>query len=133
MSEENVEVIRQALEVINRRDTEAALRYIDPEVEASTAIISGAEGNIYRGHEGFREWMAESAATFEEIRMQPEEFRDLGDDVLLIGRIYARGRESGVEIDSATAWLFTLRGSRIVRVRGYLNPQEALEAAGLSE
>jgi ketosteroid isomerase-like protein len=77
--------------------------------------------------------MAESAATFEEIRMQPEEFRDLGDDVLLIGRIYARGRESGVEIDSATTWLFTLRGGRIVRARGYLNPQEALEAAGPQE
>jgi ketosteroid isomerase-like protein len=77
--------------------------------------------------------MEESDATFEELRVEPEEFRDLGDDVLVIGRLYARGRDSGVEIESATAWLITLRGGRLVRSRDYLDPQDALEAAGLSE
>jgi ketosteroid isomerase-like protein len=67
------------------------------------------------------------------LRFDPKEFRDLGDDVLLIGSIHARGRESGVEINSQTAWLVTLRGGRAVRARGYLNIQDALEAAGLSE
>ena len=133
MSQENVEVVREALDAVNRRDTEAGLPYIDPEAELQSAIIGGAEGNTYRGHEGIRDWMAESDATFEELRVEPEEVRDLGNDVLLIGRLYARGRESGVEVDSATAWLFTLRDGKIVRARGYLNPEEALEAAGLSE
>jgi ketosteroid isomerase-like protein len=77
--------------------------------------------------------MAESEATFAELRLEIEEFRDLGDDVLLIGRLRARGRESGVEVDSATAWLFTFRGSKVWRARGYLDPREALEAAGLQE
>jgi ketosteroid isomerase-like protein len=72
-------------------------------------------------------------AAFEELRLEPEEFRDLGDDVLLIGRLYARGRESGVEIDPPIAWLATLREGRAVRMRGYLNIQEVLEAAGLRE
>jgi uncharacterized protein len=133
MSQENVEVVREALDAVNRRDTEAGLSYIDPEAELQSAIIGGAEGNTYRGHEGIRDWMAESDATFEELRVEPEEVRDLGDDVLLIGRLYARGRESGVEVDSATAWLFTLHDGKIMRARGYLNPEEALEAAGLSE
>jgi ketosteroid isomerase-like protein len=57
----------------------------------------------------------------------------LGDDVLMIGRLVARGRESGVEIESPIAWLSTLRAGRIVRSRGYLDPREALDAAGLSE
>ena len=133
MSEENVEIVRRAFEVLNRRDTEAALPYIDPEVELHSAIIGGAEGNTYRGHEGFRRWMAESDASFAELRGEVEEWRDLGDDVLQIGRVHARGRESGVEIDSPMAWLVTLRGGRIVHARGYLDPQEALEAAGLRE
>jgi ketosteroid isomerase-like protein len=77
--------------------------------------------------------MAESDAAFEELRMEPEEFRDLGDDVLMIGRLYARGRESGVQIDSPIAWLSTFRDGKGVRARGYLNVQEALEAAGLEE
>jgi ketosteroid isomerase-like protein len=133
MSEENVEIVRKILDAGNRRDTEAILQYADPEIELQSAIIGGAEGNTYRGHQGIRDWIAESDAAFEELRMEHEEFRDLGDDVLLIGRLHARGRESGVEIESAIAWLTTFRGGRIVRARGYLDPKEALEAAGLSQ
>jgi ketosteroid isomerase-like protein len=133
MSQERVEIVRQLVEVLNRRDTEASLQYTDPEVELQSAIIGGAEGNTYRGHDGLREWMAETDASFQDLRLEPEEFRDLGDDVLLIGRLHARGRESGVEIESAIAWLTTFRGGRIVRARGYLDPKEALEAAGLRE
>jgi ketosteroid isomerase-like protein len=133
MSEENVEIARKILDAGNRRDTEAILQYADPEIELQSAIIGGAEGNTYRGHQGIRDWIAESDAAFEELRMEHEEFRDLGDDVLLIGRLHARGRESGVEIESAIAWLTTFRGGRIVRARGYLDPKEALEAAGLSQ
>ena len=109
-------------EVLNRRDIEAALPYIDPEVELHSTIIGGAEGNTYRGHEGLRRWMAESDASFAELRGEVEEWRDLGDDVLQIGRVHARGRESAVELDSPMAWLVTLRGGRIVRARGYLRP-----------
>jgi len=134
MSQENVEVCKRAFEALGvRRETDAALPYIDPEVELRSAIIGGAEGNAYRGYEGVREWMGESDAAFGELRLEPEEWRDTGDDVLLLGRLHARGRESGVEIDSAIAWLLTLRGGKIVRMRGYLNPPEALKAAGLSE
>ena len=48
--------------------------------------------------------------------------------------VYARGSESGVELDSPLAWLCTLRDGKIVRAQqGYFNPQEALAAVGLSE
>ena len=69
--------------------------------------------------------------TWAELRLEADEFRDLGEDVLMIGRLHAKGRESGVEIESPIAWLSTLRARRIVRSRGYLDPQEALKAAGL--
>jgi ketosteroid isomerase-like protein len=133
MSQENVEIARELVDLVVRRDTEAALPYLDPEGEFQSAIIGAAEGITYRGHQGFRDWMAESAAAFEELRVDAEEYRDLGDDVLMIGRLHARGRESGVEIDSPTAWIYTFRGGRMVWARGYLNIQEALEAAGLRE
>ena len=133
MSEENIEIARKVSDALNRRDTEAVLPYADPEIELHSAIIGGAEANTYRGHDGVRQWMAESDAAFAELRSDVEEWRDLGDDVLTIGRVYARGRESGVEIDSPMAWLTTFRDGKIVRGRGYLDVQEALKAAGLSE
>jgi ketosteroid isomerase-like protein len=134
MSEENVEVCKCVFEVVARRDTEAALEYIHPQAELHSAIIGGAEGNAYHGHEGFRQWMAESDAAFEELRpLGSPEYRDLGDRVLTFGHFHARGRESGVEIDSPIAWVLTLRGGRVVRAEGFLNWAEALEAAGLRE
>jgi hypothetical protein len=58
MSEENVEIVRHSVEAINRGDVEAALSYTDPDGELYSAIVGGAEGNVYRGHDGFRRWYA---------------------------------------------------------------------------
>ena len=68
MSQENVEVCKRLFEAVAIRDTEASLQYIDPKTELHSAIIGGAEGNVYHGHEGFRQRMAESDAAFEELR-----------------------------------------------------------------
>jgi ketosteroid isomerase-like protein len=133
MSEENVEIARRLLVVVNRRDAEAAVPFFDPEIELQSPIIGGVEGNTYRGHQGVRDWITETDAAFDELLIEPEDFRDLGDDVLMIGRLHARGRESGVGIDSPTAWLGTVRDGKVVRARGYLSIQDALEAAGLEE
>ena len=42
--EQNVEIVRRALEATNRGDMEEALTYIDPDGELHSAIIGGAEG-----------------------------------------------------------------------------------------
>ena len=133
VSEENVEICRRAFDAFGtRREVEVGLAYVDPEVELRSAIVSGAEGSAFHGHKGVRAWMAESIATWEDMRLEAEEFRDLGDTVLMIGRLYARGRTSGVEIESPIAWLTTLRAGKIIESRGFLDPEEALRAAGLS-
>ena len=95
-----------------RGDIEEALVYIAPDGELYSAIIGGAEGNVYRGHDGFRRWHAETEAAFEELRTEFTEFRDLGDRVVGLGHVHARGRESGLELDSAIGWIFTLRDGR---------------------
>ena len=133
MSEENVETVRRSLEAFQRGDMEEMLSYMDPEGELHSAIVGGAEGNVYRGHEGFRKWYADSFESFEELRNEWSEFRDLGDRVLVFGRVKARGRESGVELDSPMGWVFTVRRGKLMKADGFLSRAEALEAAGLSE
>jgi ketosteroid isomerase-like protein len=44
-----------------------------------------------------------------------------------------RGRGSGVPVESQVAFLTTVRGGRIVHAKGFLDWDQALEAAGLSE
>ena len=133
MSQENVEIVRQSLEAYAGGDIEEMLSYIDPQGELHSAIIGGAEANVFQGHDGFRRWFAESMETFEELNTELTEYRDLGDRIVAFGRIHARGRGSGLEIDSPTGWVFTVRRGKVVRAEGFLSRSEALEAAGLSE
>jgi ketosteroid isomerase-like protein len=133
MSAENVEIVQRALEAYSRGALDEMLPHLDPEVEWHSAIVGGAEGRTYYGHEGFRTWFVESFESFDELRTELSEFRDLGDRVVAFGRVHARGRESGVEIDSPTGWVFSVRRGKLAKAEGFLSREQALEAAGLLE
>ncbi len=92
MSQENVELVRKSIDAIDSGDVEEVLSYVHPEGELHSAIIGGAEEDVYRGHDGFRRWYAESMESFEELRTELTEYRDLGDRIVAIGHIHARGR-----------------------------------------
>jgi len=66
------------------------------------------------------------------LEVVPHDFRDLGDRVLVFGRVYARG-EGGYITDSPTQWLWELKDGLIVSGRVFTNRAEALSAAGLDE
>jgi hypothetical protein len=70
---------------------------------------------------------------FAEIHVVVSEIRDIGDRALLIGRLRVRGKESGVETESPASYVVDLGNSKVIQVRTYLDPDEALEAVGLSE
>jgi ketosteroid isomerase-like protein len=128
----NVDVVRRTVEAFPR-GVEEMLSYVDSEVELHSAIVGGAEGNVYRGHDGFRKWFADSFESFEELKNEWSEFRDLGDRVLAFGHVKARGRGSGMELDSPMGWVFTLKSGKVVKAEGFLSRAEALEVVGLRE
>jgi ketosteroid isomerase-like protein len=128
----NVEVVRRFVEAIPRdveEDVEEMLSYVDPEGELHSAIVGGAEGNVYHGHEGFRRWVADSFDSFDGVRNEWSEFRDLGNRVLALGHVKARGRGSGMELDSPMGWVFIVRRGKVVKAEGFLRRAEALRAA----
>jgi ketosteroid isomerase-like protein len=67
------------------------------------------------------------------MRLIIDEVRDLGDQVLVLGRLLARGLGSGVPVDESIAIVHGLREGLIVSVRVYLDHAEALKAVGLTE
>ena len=75
---------------------------------------------------------AELDEVWDDHRIEPQEFIDAGDRVVVLQREYQRSK-SGVELEIDTATIFDLHEGRVVRMQGYMNPAEALEAAGLSE
>jgi ketosteroid isomerase-like protein len=135
MSQENVEVVKRGLDAYNRRDIEALLEELDPEVEWHPAleVLLGGTATVYRGHEGVRELLRDASEALDEIHVEFSNIQGRGDQVVAIGRIRTRGKASGAETESPLGYVAELRDGRAIRIRTYLDPQEALEAAGLSE
>jgi ketosteroid isomerase-like protein len=133
MPEENVELVRRGLEAFNRRDVEAMLDALHPDVEL-LPLRAVLEGEAYRGHEGFRRWWAGMNEDWESFRAEAAEVRPLGRArVLVVARVRAKARASGIDVDAPGAWLCELRDGRVSSIHYYTEPQQALEAAGVSE
>jgi ketosteroid isomerase-like protein len=135
MSKANVEVFKRAFDAINRRDAEALLTELHPEVEWHSAILMamGGKQTVYRGHEGVREWLADLYETLAEFSAEYPEIRDLGNQAVAIGVVRGRGTASEVEIESPHGTVVEFENGKAICVRTYLDPKEALEAVGLEE
>jgi ketosteroid isomerase-like protein len=135
MSQEHVEAFRRAIEAYNRRDIDAFLEAIDPEVELQGALQALLEGEakVYRGHEGVRQWVRDIDEALAGIRLELPEIRDLGDRIVAIGRLHARGQASGAETESPFGCVVEWKNGKATRVLSFLDRREALEAAGLRE
>ncbi len=135
MSQENVEAFNRAVDAFDRQDFEAMLEELDAAVEWYDAVpmLLGGEATVYRGHEGVRNLWLDLDDAFEERGVEFPEIRNLGDRVLATGRLHARGKGSGAEVESPYAIVCDFENGKAIRIRTFLDADEALEAAGLSE
>jgi ketosteroid isomerase-like protein len=132
MSQENIETVRRASELMERREWEAMGDLFDPNVELHGTVGGLEESKVLRGLvQIIGAFDAEGEEVWEEHRIEPQEFIDTGDRVVVLQREYQRSK-SGVELVADTATILDLRDGRIVRIQGYMNPTEAMEAAGLT-
>jgi ketosteroid isomerase-like protein len=130
VSEENVELHRRAIEVINSRDVEAAIASADPSVE----FVSTIAGASYRGHDGVRNVFRDLVDGFgDELRLEPEVFFDLGEQTLAFYVARGRGRQSGAEVVMPQAHVATWRDGLLVYLRAYAHREDALNDLGVSE
>ena len=132
MSEENVEIARDAYERWSRGDFGWAT-VVAPEFEyvASSGFVGLSGG--HRGLEGFTRMLEQFWGEFDEAHVEPQEFIEAGDSVLAVVTFRASGKQSGVEVNMEVFQLWTFRDGKIVRGQGFSDREEALEAAGLSE
>ena len=133
MSQENVEIVKRALEAFNGRRLDSIRELTAPDFEWSPAIPGAVDTEVYRGSQGAETYFEEIRATWRELQIVVDEFRDLGSSVLTFGRIVGRGMSSGIEVDTPLTIVFELRGGKVARSRGYLNRADALKAVGLEE
>jgi ketosteroid isomerase-like protein len=130
MSQENLEVVRRAVDALNGR--EMWLDYLDPEVEW-IEDSRYPDAQTYRGPEGVERSIRKWWETWASQTMRVDGMVDADDLVVLWGVVEARGTDSEVPISAPFGGVWEFRDGLVVRVHVLAGRDEALEVAGLSE
>jgi ketosteroid isomerase-like protein len=126
--ETNADVMRAAFERFASEGYEVLLPLLAPEFELTTPPGLAAEPDTYRGEEGMRRYFESFYDVMDEIRIEPKEFHEVQDWVLVPFRMLATGRTTGIEsgIDGVMAWRW--RDGKAVRALVFAELEEALAA-----
>jgi ketosteroid isomerase-like protein len=142
MSQENVQIVRRLfhvyLEALDRGDLNMWFDSDDLADDFEWVMPRGGGLGLpptYRGREAFREFMQTwTQDAFQDWSVEVERLIDAGSNrVVAFLHQRAIGRESGVPVELHMATLYELEDGRIVRMRHFLDREDALKAVGLSE
>ena len=131
MPDADFEVVCRAWDAFSRVDLDAMLAELHPAV---VALPFGAalEGRAYHGIDEVRLWWRdEILATWEFFRVLVDGFQRVGSRLLVTGRWYARGRESGIELEISASWIIDVRDGKIAFWRTYTEQAQARRDIGL--
>ena len=131
MSQENVEAMRWAIDSMNRRDIDSVVLGMHPEIrfEHRLAALQGS----FVGVDAVRRWFADLGDHFATWRIDCEDIRDLGDQVLALGTIHASGSASRVETEFPLSVVARYKDGLLTEFIDYGDTAEAFEAVGLRE
>ena len=130
MSQENVEIVRRALDRFSETG-EPDWDLYDADLVWTTRPDGPAQ-YTYSGLDGLRSGLGEMREAWAEMRGETLETVEAGDAVVSVIRWHLRSRE-GVEIEVDESWVSWIRDSKVTRIEQYGSKAEALAAAGLSE
>jgi len=135
MSQENVEIVRDAVVAFNRGDLDAWLdEYWTDDIDYRAVEGALDDHGPIHGKGAMRAYLQDWIDMFDDFKTEPVELVYAGaDQVIAVLRNSGRAKLSGVETDLTFAVLNTIRDGKIVRGREYWTKEQALEAAGLSE
>ena len=131
MSQENVEIVEAAIDAANRQDWDALFQDMAPGFELDMSRAVGPVSGVL-SLDQVRRALEDFAGYWESLRIEPHEFIEAGDLVVVPNTGHLRGRD-GIEVSVTVAWVWTIRDGAIERMVMYQSRQDALEDLGLSE
>ena len=133
MSRGNVEAAHAAVEAVAQMDLSRLIELTDPDVEWHSFLAQLGEGGVYRGHDGMRQYVKDLRETWDVFQVTIEDDIAVGDVVLLVTKLRYRGKSSGVDAATPSGHLVKFRRGKIVSMRAFRDPEQALEAVGKRE
>jgi ketosteroid isomerase-like protein len=128
MSEEQLNLIREAYAAFRRRDIAGILARLHPEIEIYQSETL-PWGGRYRGQAQVQEYFHKIDEQLD-TAVQPEEIFEAGDHVVVLGRTQGRARSSGQPFAVRIVHLWTFRAGQVVRFEAYIDTPAMLQALG---
>src|ERR1700724_1276289 len=127
--EKNVEIVKNFLAAIGRRDKQGLLALSAEDIEW---IIPGEDwplAGTHRGHAGLEDLLQQANETVETSYPKPPEFVAQGDRVLVVG--FATGRIKATNKTFEDNWVFdiTVRNNKVTKIREYIDTQALARAS----
>ena len=110
---ERVELTRRAFEAFNERDSLEEITTADVELVPMRAVI---EGGSYRGHAGLEQFWRDTDEAWSDLSVAVEDISAAGDEVVVIGSLIGRGRDTGISVRTDLTWRIEFRNGLISRI-----------------
>ena len=126
-----MEIVKANIDAYNREDWDAFFKDFAPGSELDFSRAIGPWRGVF-GLDQSRRVLGEIRETWESARLEPHEFIEAGDLVVVPLTMHGRGRDV-IEVVARLTFVWTIRNGAIERVTMYQERQDALEDLGLSE
>jgi ketosteroid isomerase-like protein len=108
--------------------------YWDPEaVFLPAGVLPDSKARPHRGWDAILRFTANQMEAFTELRIEPLEFIEIGECLVVPYRFGGRARHTGIPVEFSFVHVFTFRDGKATRCEVFKTKADALEAAGLSE
>jgi ketosteroid isomerase-like protein len=128
----DVETLRAGYEALSRGDWDVLFRDAHPDFELKTADRVTNPGT-YRGPVAVRRFFEDLLEPFEEVVLQPEEFFQREDRIVVFLLVRWRPRGSDAVVENRVGHLWTIRDGKAARCELFPVREEALEAACIEQ
>ena len=126
----NIGVVRELFKAFAARDVARTTQLVDRGVMIEPLSTPVQRRTPYLGVSGLRRYLTDLDETWQEFEVTVDELRAERDHVVATGSIYAR--QDNIVADDPAGFVFKLRDAKIVWLKVYRSPDEALAAAGIS-
>jgi ketosteroid isomerase-like protein len=131
MVSENLDLVRSIYLSVGRGDYSSA-DWASEDIEY--VVADGLQPATVRGLGGLVHAMREAFSVIEDWRDQPEEFRELDTErVLVLSKFSGRGKTSGLAVEQDVAQLFEIHEGSVTKIVVYFDRVHALADLGLEQ
>ena len=128
-----VDMVREGMAAVTRRDIPAVEALVSDDL-VFESTFAGSEGRTFHGPTAVRDYFEALDEAFEHLRVElVEVLGTAGPRVVITARVRGRGRASGMPMEHVYGQIYTVRGDEIAHIKSFMEPADALRAAGLMD